>query len=217
MNLPQISVLFGKLVPFFATVIIYFILLIPPAENPTLLAVIIKCSPIMSLMYFVKHYGSCTNPIFVGLFFCCIGDGFLMFKGYFFHGMLAFMLGHLNYIRAFGFKPLKPRIGLFSFLIGGINISLLYKGLSGLFVPGVSMYILIIDTMIWRAFARLQNPWTWTQISICTGSVLFALSDFFIGISMFVRPIAHSQVLIMSSYYAAQLGISLGVLEIVPK
>jgi hypothetical protein len=45
-----------KLVPFFKTVAIYFVLFIP-AERPSLFAMLIKCLPIISLIVFVLLHG----------------------------------------------------------------------------------------------------------------------------------------------------------------
>lgn len=45
-----------KLVPFFKTVAIYFVVFIPE-ENPSLLAMFIKCLPVASLLLFVVMHG----------------------------------------------------------------------------------------------------------------------------------------------------------------
>lgn len=70
--------------------------------------------------------------------------------------------------------------------------------------------------MVWRAVARVQlfeDLWTWTKLCSCGGGILFALSDFIIGFNMFVSPIPYSNMLIMVTYYAAQLGIALSVVD----
>lgn len=79
---------------------------------------------------------------------------------------------------------------------------------------GVPIYILVISMMIWRAWARIpvkdnylskpikrhlypnfqSQTRTWIQLTTLLGSVLFALSDFIIGIDTFVWPVAHAQV-----------------------
>jgi hypothetical protein len=45
-----------KLVPFFKTVAIYFVLFIP-VERPSLFSMLIKCLPIVSLIVFVLLHG----------------------------------------------------------------------------------------------------------------------------------------------------------------
>lgn len=207
-----------KLIPFFTGVGIYFTLLIP-YENPSVWAVIIKCTPIVSLVYFTTQVGfrNGYNPyasrILSGLICCCIGDGLLLWNRTFVHGLIAFIIGHINYIWAFGFIPLRLHLGIIIFSLGGIVVSLLYPGLTGVLIIGVPIYILVINTMVWRAMARIQQPWSWIQLGTCIGSILFATSDLLIGVDRFVQPLAHSQILIMSAYYAAQLGISLSVIE----
>ncbi|XP_050303050.1 lysoplasmalogenase-like protein TMEM86A [Anthonomus grandis grandis] len=216
---PDAALLFKKLLPFCLSVALYFIVLIP-YENPSLLAALIKCTPIFNLMVFVQNLQpkntrwSFSTKILMGQLCCCIGDIFLLWNEYFIFGMLAFMVAHLNYIVAFGFKPLRPTVGLVLVAVSAIVVSTLYHGLVGSLLIGVPMYIAIINVMVWRALARITNPWSIAHLGPCIGSVLFAVSDLMIGIDKFVNPIAHSQILIMSSYYAAQLGISLSVLEI---
>lgn len=70
--------------------------------------------------------------------------------------------------------------------------------------------------MVWRAVARVQlfeDLWTWTKLCSCGGGILFAISDLIIGLNMFHAPVPHSQMLIMVTYYAAQLGIALSVVD----
>jgi hypothetical protein len=89
--------------------------------------------------------------------------------------------------------------------------------------------------MIWRAMARIKidnNEWTWTRfysflgkirmkferiISILLrfflGGILFATSDALLALDRFVTPLVHSQLLVMATYYAAQLLIALSVVD----
>lgn len=210
--------IYTHLAPFFTSVGVYFTLLIP-YSRPSCWAVMVKCCPIAGLMYFVVHVGfrNGYNPyasrILAGLIFCSIGDGLLLWNRTFVHGMLAFIIGHLSYIWAFGFSPVRLPLGIVMFSLAGTVVSILYPGFRGVLVFGVPIYILVITTMVWRATARIQEPGSWIQTATCVGSILFALSDLMIGIDRFVQPLAHSQILIMSTYYAAQLGVCLSVIE----
>ena len=70
--------------------------------------------------------------------------------------------------------------------------------------------------MVWRAVSRVQlfdDLWTWTKLCSCGGGILFALSDLILGLNKFVSPIPYANMLIMISYYAAQLGIALSVVD----
>lgn len=71
-------------------------------------------------------------------------------------------------------------------------------------------------TMVWRAVSRVQlfeDLWTWTKLCSCGGGILFALSDFILGFNKFVSPTPYANMLIMVTYYAAQLGIALSVVD----
>uniref|UniRef100_A0AAR5PK63 lysoplasmalogenase n=1 Tax=Dendroctonus ponderosae TaxID=77166 RepID=A0AAR5PK63_DENPD len=205
-----------KLLPFFVSVVFYFRIFI--YYESSAVAVITKCAPIISLMYFVISTNKNENPlsqnILYGLMFGGVGDAFLIWKAGFLQGMLSFTLAHVYYIRAFGFKPLKIKLWLYLLVPALIVAAILYNGLYGVMRFVIPIYILVISMMIWRAWARIQpQKCTWIELATVSGSVLFGLSDFIIGIDQFVRPVAHAQVIIMSLYYAAQLGIALSVLQ----
>ncbi|XP_030755584.1 lysoplasmalogenase-like protein TMEM86A [Sitophilus oryzae] len=209
----------GKhLLPYFVSVIVYFWWLQPYGTTPTIPIILRKCAPIISLMYFIvivgfKKQSVYPRRIFLGLVADCIGDMLILWDKLFLLAMLAFSVGHINYIIAFQLIPLKPRLGLVSFCFGIGAVAHLYPGLAKTFVVGVPIYCFLMNLMIWRAAARLQTDWTWLQLVTCIGAVLFGLSDFIIGTNQFLDPIPHAQVLIISTYYAAQLGIALSVME----
>ncbi|KAK9680006.1 YhhN family [Popillia japonica] len=114
-----------KLVPFFKTVAIYFVIFMPH-DQPSIVGAIIKILPIISLMIFVYLYGRdqadeykwFSRRILTGLIFSSIGDVCLVWsKDYFQFGMVSFAIGHINYITAFGFKPLVFRVGLVGYIL----------------------------------------------------------------------------------------------------
>ncbi|CAH2005024.1 unnamed protein product [Acanthoscelides obtectus] len=211
-----------KLVPFFKTVAIYFVIFVPQ-DKPSVFSTILKCLPILSLMLFVLLHGMSlgeeykySRRILSGLIFCCIGDALLVWNQYFDIGMFAFIIGHVYYILAFGFKPLNLPLGLVLYLLGLLVVLYLLPDLPGIFLVGVPVYILVITTMLWRAVARVQlfeDLWTWSKLCTCAGSILFALSDLLIGIDRFKFNIEYAQILVMSTYYAAQVGIAVSVVD----
>ena len=80
----------------------------------------------------------------------------------------------------------------------------------------VMLYIGLIAVTIWRAVARVQffgDLWTWTKLCAFAGSLLFIVSDFAIAIDKFRYPVPYSHPIIMVTYYAAQLGITLSVVD----
>ena len=80
---------------------------------------------------------------------------------------------------------------------------------------------MVLLVMVWRAVARVQlfsDLWTWTKLCSCFGGILFAISDSLLGLREFgliTEMISSSQcqLLVMSTYYAAQFGIALSVVE----
>lgn len=70
--------------------------------------------------------------------------------------------------------------------------------------------------MIWRAMARMKidnHEWTWTRFYSFLGGILFATSDALLALDRFVTPLTHSQILVMATYYGAQLLIALSVVD----
>ncbi|XP_076069041.1 lysoplasmalogenase TMEM86A-like isoform X2 [Oratosquilla oratoria] len=211
-----------KLVPFCKTVAIYFVLFIPVSQ-PSLFAMVIKCLPVLSLIAFVLLHGmslgeeyAYSRRILLGLIFSVIGDAFLVWDEFFLHGMAAFGVAQVFYTSAYGFRPLNMYAASVIYAIMAVGVTLLLPGVEGVLKVGVPIYGVLLMTMVWRAVARVQlfqELWTWTKLCSCVGGIFFALSDSVIGFNAFYTAIPHAQAIIMSTYYAAQLGISLSVVD----
>ncbi|XP_077288030.1 lysoplasmalogenase TMEM86A [Arctopsyche grandis] len=211
-----------KLVPFFKSVAVYFVLFIP-VDKPSVWAMFVKCAPILSLMVFVLLHGMSlgdeymfSRRILIGLIFSCLGDALLVWPHYFLHGMGAFSVAQVFYIKAFGFESLKPLLTVP--LYGGALyvVSILLPHTSDVYTIGVPVYGVLLTTMVWRAIARVRfsrNQWTWTEICSCIGGMFFAISDGIIGFDRFLQTVPYSQLLIMTTYYMAQVGIALSVVD----
>ncbi|CAB1323654.1 unnamed protein product [Coregonus sp. 'balchen'] len=213
-----------KLVPFFKSTCVYFVLWLP-TSSPSWFSALIKCLPIFCLWLFMLAHGfsflgahSSARKILAGLIFSSLGDAFLIWQeeGYFSHGLLMFAISHILYSSAFGMKPLNPLAGLVIGAISAVSYALLYPYLSGPFTYLVGVYIALIGFMGWRAVAGLQlanDLWTWTKMSACLGAVLFMVSDLTIAVNKFCFPVPHSRAIIMATYYAAQMLIALSAVE----
>lgn len=210
-----------KLVPFFKTTCIYFVLWLP---EPSVLAAVVKILPILSLgMFIIMHRMSFPSlhrfayGILAGLLFSCIGDIFLVYKEHYFnHGLCAFAIAQLIYAINFGFKPFKWSVLLVLSLLGCAAYIILYPSLFGPLVYLAGVYTALISYMTWRAIARLQffeRRWTWSKLSGCFGAVLFSISDVTIGVNKFLFPVPYVRAIVMVTYYAAQLGIVLSVVD----
>ncbi|KAI8512888.1 Lysoplasmalogenase-like protein tmem86a [Branchiostoma belcheri] len=222
-----------KLVPFFKTTCIYYILWLD-ADKPTLFSALIKCLPVLSLCVFVLLHGMSLSDmhtyarrILGGLVFSALGDAFLIWQHidgiYFIYGMVMFAIAHVLYIVSFGFSPLRLPVGAALLGVAAGMYALLYPGLHGVYSVLVGVYILLLWLMLWRGMARLQvfstDLWTWTKLCACVGALLFIISDTLLGVNKFRLPIPYNRALIMTTYYAAQLGkssIALSVADLKP-
>ncbi|XP_064635330.1 lysoplasmalogenase TMEM86A-like [Lineus longissimus] len=215
-----------KLVPFFKTVTLFFILYGGGDSKPGFIYVVFKCLPIISLIFFVLLHGMNFSEVYyysrrvlIGLIFSCIGDIGMAYKdhGYFLPAIGMFAMAQVMYATAFGFRPFRPYHGLVVFGIGLTLLSCILPNIAygPLPVFGV-IYCLLICLMLWRAVARVQlfdDLWTWTKLCSCVGAILFIISDSVIAIDKFHTKIPFAQNIIMTTYYAAQLGITLSVVD----
>lgn len=214
-----------KLVPFFKTVAIFFVLFGEAARYGSMFYCIIKCLPVISLILFVLLHGmnlteyyKYSRRILIGLVFSCLGDALLVWKdaGYFIHGTLMFAIAQFMYARAFGWRPFNPYAGTVMLVIGGMFFYYLQLSLEGIMYYVCAVYVTLISTMAWRAIARVQlfdDLWTWTKLCGCFGSIAFMISDMVIAVDKFIMPVPFSHPLIMFTYYTAQFGIALSVVD----
>jgi len=168
-------------------------------------------------MSFSEYY-SYSRKILLGLLFSCAGDAFMVWKssGYFMHGVGMFAIAQVLYAWAFGFRLTGWKSGIFWSATAAFVYSYIYPGLSGIMAYLSLVYVLLICTMCWRAVARVQffgDLWTWTKLCAVAGAVCFIVSDFVIAVDKFRGAVPYSHQIIMVTYYAAQLGITLSVVD----
>ncbi|XP_067830450.1 lysoplasmalogenase TMEM86A-like isoform X4 [Heptranchias perlo] len=213
-----------KLIPFLKTFCIYFVLWLPPS-NPSWFSAFIKCLPVLCLGFFVLAHGISlgvlrpySQKILPGLLFSALGDVFLTWgdQGFFVHGMLMFGISHVLYTCAFGLRPLKLWIALFLLLLGAIFYMGVYTYLEGPMVYALAGYVLVLGVMSWRAIARAccsSYDWSWGRGCTATGAVVFIISDLILAVDKFCFALPHARAVIMSTYYIAQMLISLSVVD----
>ncbi len=213
-----------RLVPFFKTVAIFFVLFAEDSKLESFFYCLIKCLPIISLIFFVllhgmslSEYYAYSRKIVAGLIFSCLGDAFLVWKncGYFVHGILMFSVAHVMYAWAFGVKPFDWLTCLICAGIGSVLYMYLLPGLYGVYTYLGFVYMILIMSMAWRAFARISvyRDIPWTKMSSCGGAILFILSDTVIAVDKFRFSVPYAHQIIMLTYYAAQLGIAASVVD----
>ncbi|XP_076274145.1 lysoplasmalogenase TMEM86A-like [Rhynchophorus ferrugineus] len=205
------------LLPFFVSVSIYFGIS-PSNDQPLLSSLLLKCSPIVCLMYFVetvgfKHGFFYPRKILAGLVMGCIGDAVILWQDLFAPAMLTFGVGHFIYSLAFGFLPLNLGLGSFIYSVAVLQMLYLLPSLPAVYIIPMSLYGILICTCVWRAAVRLNVNPTVIRLITFIGTVLFVISDFTIAVDKFMFPLPYAQILIMSTYYLAQLAIALSVTE----
>lgn len=155
------------------------------------------------------------TAVIVGLLFGAAGDLLLEIgDSTFIFGLVAFLIGHLAYIYAFLQDCRRPSWGwaAVAYLFGVIAFLVLYQAgnLGAMTVP-VAVYVLVITTMLWRGLSRLNAPGVvplsgrWGAL----GSLSFTISDSVLAYSMFVTRFDLSSLIIMTTYWLGQLGITL--------
>lgn len=120
-------------------------------------------------------------------------------------GMAAFAVAHLLYLWAFGLTPLKPGLLLPILLASIPYYGLLLWHLPPDMVLPLTAYSLVLAVMLWRGLARGG--------STCWGALLFTLSDAVLAWNLFVHPLPHAHLVVMATYYAAQVLIALSAFQ----
>jgi len=152
----------------------------------------------------------------VGLLFSGAGDILLQVDGagFFVHGLGAFLIAHLFYIAAFIRRPALARARLPILVTiavyGCIMGFLLFPRLGDMLVP-VTVYLVIILGMGIAASLGTEN-----HALVIAGACLFIVSDSLIAINRFLTPVPLSDYLVMGTYYAAQLFITIGAARHIP-
>ena len=163
------------------------------------------------------------SQIFWGLIFSCIGDAYIVFSEYFPLGVAAFAIAQSIYIPMLG-----GGVNLFleatrTEVLLGVAVAAISFAILGLVVPQMkpvlalfgTIYAVLISVMIWSALVQANHNLSVTTSIGAIGSVLFYTSDTILIINKFRLKVPHAELLIMGTYYSAQLFIANSVLDIV--
>nr|XP_029717389.1 lysoplasmalogenase-like protein TMEM86A isoform X2 [Aedes albopictus] len=214
----MVKVAAPRMILFVITFILYFSL-IGLTERRTVESTVLKCLPIVSLWIFVlltgfelKKCNRYKQLILVGLIFSCSGDILLNYE-LFEAGMAGFGVAQIFYISAFGFHPVRPWFGLPLYGLGAAAVALMFNNLPTIIKICLPIYGILLLTMCWRSLARIDSAKNILRMACGLGSVLFVISDSIIAFDKFYSPINNAQFAIMVTYYVAQFGIALSVIE----
>ena len=154
---------------------------------------------------------SCRNPtlkkyplqISIGLFFCFLGDIFLLLETFFIYGLVSFLISHLIFLFAFikrqGWQW-RPTIILVLLPIAATIFIFISKDLGDLYIP-VMIYLIVILLMSWQGWAMTLNPKLKQHRFLGLAVSLFLFSDALIAINKFSYNFSFSGALILSSYW----------------
>ena len=150
----------------------------------------------------IKSY---SKRIGIGLFFCLIGDAFLLFESYFMWGLASFLVAHLIFLYAFVKRQgwlWEPRVAVVLALIAVGVFTLVSDDLYSLFYP-VLIYLIVIVLMSWQGWALALNPKMEYRSFLGWGVSLFLFSDALIAIDKFYYSFSFSGISILSTYWIA--------------
>ena len=151
----------------------------------TLLMVIVKPLPIIWLLLSMNFDKKLNKFIFIGLIFSIGGDILLdKFFNLFVFGLLSFLIAQLFYLYVFykRNKQIKLLSSIPFYTYALIIFFILFPYLDNLAIP-VSVYVLVIITMLWRAY--IQRNIDAVAVFAFVGALFFVLSDSMIAINKF--------------------------------
>jgi len=193
-------------------------------------AVTFIAKPLIVLSLIAYYYYTAVKPssiFLIALFFCWLGDVFLMFQGtnslFFILGLLCFLLGHVFFVMHFRqarnpetddslLGTQKARFAFPIILAGSGLIVTLYPFLGDMKIP-VMIYALVITVMVLNASFRYGRTSMQSYWLVFGGAFLFMTSDTILALNKFMAPIMNADLLIMATYIAAQFCIVEGILK----
>jgi uncharacterized membrane protein YhhN len=152
--------------------------------------------------------------VLAGLVFSLLGDVALMFPDkWFTAGLVFFLAAQVFYILAFKplpGRPVAPATFLPFVLFGLLMFFLLAPRLGPMKLP-VFVYIAAITMMAGFAAARFIDRGGTKPLLAFVGAVLFLISDSVLAYDRFARKVPGARVIILGTYFPAQLLIALSV------
>jgi len=160
-----------------------------------------------------------VNPIYsggiiAGIVFSLVGDIALMLpKKQIIVGMSAFLIAHIVYIVSFS-SGMNAITSFWPILVLTLYASLMaliiFPKAGKLRFPAL-IYEIAIVTMAWRAVERMLQTADAGAALALSGAVLFLISDSLWACRFMIKRCSNSQILILATYYLAQLLIVLSV------
>lgn len=189
--------------------------------------VFVKPLIVISLVAFYFQNAESKNRLFVlALFFCWLGDVFLLFDHlnelYFMGGLGSFLIAHILLIFLYGKMknasgngfngPQKARVSFPVILAGTGLISILYPTLGALKIPVIiyasALMIMVLQSIYRYGFTSSKSFW-----NVCVGALFFMLSDSLLALNKFYQPISNAGIFVIVTYMPALYFIVQGVIN----
>ncbi len=181
--------------------------------GPTWLPLHWLCKPVATALIALRlHWAAPTSRmrawLLIGLGLSWLGDVLLMWPAdLFLAGLIAFLLAHLCYIRAFSLglhgRFAVPGLLLFAAIAAGVLTLLLPHVPEAMRWPVlayVAVLVLMASLASGYSLQRRFRPWP----AAALGAGLFVLSDSLLAIDRFALPHALAPLWVLASYYLAQ-------------
>ncbi|NOX16772.1 MAG: lysoplasmalogenase [Chlorobi bacterium] len=171
---------------------------------------ITKGIPVFSLLLFLLIFDFNSDYrffIMAALFFSLAGDLFLLSEKRFLYGVAAFLVSHVFYFIAF-LNETENFIFLSAvpiFLLTGSYFLIIKKSLKSKMVIPIAVYVTVISLMLWSAANLFFTSGNDNSPIIFLAAILFTISDSVLAWNKFVKKFKFAQLIILPTYYAAQL------------
>lgn len=213
----------GRLLPFFMAVCIYTVVKSIPSA-PLWVKGLSKILPLICLCVFILNHGKDfiskrrrVQRLLLALLFSAAGDVLLLMNNTktFIVGAAMFALAHCLYTWAFGFDPLNMKAGGVIGVAVMLGLSFLSTCSTIYQVLLLCCYCSLIGLMSWRAnapvlFCSHRPP---PRVTGAMGAWLFMVSDFVLATNLLCFTVPFQNLIVMGTYYMAQLFITLGIVK----
>lgn len=186
---------------------------------------LIVISLLIMFVMCTKLKGRFHKRLFTGLIFGLAGDVLLMYvwvnESYFMYGLIAFLLCHIFYIRAFylDFQSAPEldkkgaRIAIAICMVFAIGYYVYIRQDLGAMKLPVMAYTFVISLMMMMAAFRNMRVNKISFNLILFGAMFFLISDSILAYNKFVKSFDLAGLLIMGTYMIAQYLITIGGIE----
>jgi len=192
------------------------------ADGWTLLHWIAKPLATFTLVVLVARHAPTASArlrkaVLAGLVFSLAGDVLLMLSpNLFVAGLVAFLVAHLCYLRAFTLHArwFDDRLALAVLAAAAAAmLAALWNSLPAALKAPVLAYVVVIVAMAAQAWAIRRNRPSRATKSAAIGATLFVASDALLAIDRFRAPIPLASLWVLATYWLAQWGIAQSVRE----